>query len=75
MPVAYEVGILAGDRFIPTLLPGLKPPHDGRVTVESTRLAGMKAHTVVHCMHSFLPWHPRVGAQAIQFLAEGEFLP
>lgn len=75
MPVAYEVGILAGDRFIPTLLPGLKAPHDGRVTVESTRLAGMKAHAVVHCMHSFLPWHPRVGAQAIHFLAEGEFLP
>lgn len=75
MPVAYEVGILAGDRFIPTLLPGLKAPHDGRVTVESTRLAGMKAHTVVHCMHSFLPWHPRVAVNVVQFLDTGEFLP
>lgn len=71
--VLYPVGVVAGDAHLKTPWHFLSGPHDGKVTVASTRLAGMMDHAVVHCSHSFLPWHPRVAALAARFLRTGRF--
>ena len=54
-PVDYPVGIIAGDRSIYPLASALLPkPHDGRVSVENTKLEGMVDHVVIHGAHPFL---------------------
>jgi pimeloyl-ACP methyl ester carboxylesterase len=75
-PVDYPVGIIAGDRSIYPIASAFLPkPHDGRVSVENTRLDRMVDHVVVHTSH---PWLVRSGeaiAQTIAFLKEGRFKP
>jgi pimeloyl-ACP methyl ester carboxylesterase len=75
-PVDYPVGIIAGDRSIYPITSAFLPkPHDGRVSVENTRLDRMVDHVVVHTSH---PWLVRSGeaiAQTIAFLREGRFKP
>jgi pimeloyl-ACP methyl ester carboxylesterase len=75
-PVDYPVGIIAGDRSIYPITSAFLPkPHDGRVSVENTRLDRMVDHVVVHTSH---PWLVRSGeaiAQTIAFLKEGRFKP
>lgn len=73
-PVAYELGVLAGTSAPFTWASPLPEPHDGKVSVAGTRLAGMKAHQTVSCSHSFLPWHSRVLDEIEAFLGKGEFL-
>ncbi len=73
--VDYELGVLAGDRpLIPTisglLLPGL---NDGKVTVASTRLAGMKDHRTISTSHTRLAAHPKAIAATLRFLQDGRF--
>ena len=73
--VDYELGILAGDRPLnrfaaALLLPG---PNDGKVTVASTRLAGMADHRVIHTSHTRLASHPEAIAAALRFLRDGSF--
>ena len=50
LPVpACDVGIIAGDRWLNPLGPlVLSAPHDGTVSVDQTRLPGMKDHLVVY---------------------------
>src|SRR4249920_1302074 len=53
-PVDYPVGIIAGDRSIYPITSAFLPkPHDGRVSVENTRLDGMADHIIVETSH---PW-------------------
>jgi pimeloyl-ACP methyl ester carboxylesterase len=71
-PVDYPVGIIAGDRSIYPLA-FLPKPHDGRVSVENTKLDGMADHIVMETSH---PWLVRNGPaieQTIVFLRDGEF--
>lgn len=71
----YPVGIVAGNRFIDPIswLFILPRPNDGRVSVQSTRLAGMADHVTIHASHTGLPSHPAAIAQTIAFLSEGRF--
>lgn len=71
----YDLGILAGDRpLVPfaaaLLLPG---PNDGKVTVASTRLAGMADHRVIHTSHTRLASHPEAARATLSFLRSGSF--
>jgi pimeloyl-ACP methyl ester carboxylesterase len=75
-PVDYPCGVLAGD--VPHDLLGtflLARPHDGKVTVESTRLPGMADHRVIHAGHTFFPSNARVIEETVRFLREGRFSP
>jgi len=69
-------GVIAGDQWINPAGPlWLPSPHDGTVSVESTRLAGMEDHIVLPYTHTFI-MHPAVVANQIDhFLRDGEFLP
>lgn len=69
-----EFGVIAGDRWInpagPLLLP---PPHDGTVSVASTRLEGMSDHLVVPYTHTFIMNRAEVADQIDFYLREGRF--
>lgn len=73
-PADYPVGIIAGCRAInPVGMPVLPQPHDGTMSVASTRLSGMADHLVVEASHGLIMWHGKALDQAMHFLAEGRF--
>ena len=73
-PPDYPVGIVAGNRSVYPISSAFLPkPHDGRVSVENTKLDGMADHIVMETSH---PWLVRNGPaieQTIVFLRDGEF--
>ena len=73
-PVDYPVGIVAGNRSIyPITSVFLPKPHDGRVSVENTKLDGMADHIIVRASHPWLMRNEVAIAQTIAFLREGKF--
>jgi triacylglycerol esterase/lipase EstA (alpha/beta hydrolase family) len=73
-PVDYPVGIIAGNRSIYPLTSALLPkPHDGRVSVENTKLDGMADHIVIGTWHPWLPRNDQAIEQTIAFLRDGRF--
>jgi pimeloyl-ACP methyl ester carboxylesterase len=73
-PVDYPVGIIAGNRSVDPIASRLLPkPHDGRVSVENTKLEGMADHIVIGTSHPWLPGNSEAIAQTIAFLREGKF--
>ena len=75
-PVDYPVGIIAGNRSIYPIASTLLPkPHDGRVSVENTKLDGMADHIIVRTSHPWLVRNSVAIAQTIAFLQDGKFNP
>ncbi|MGH6708816.1 MAG: esterase/lipase family protein [Bradyrhizobium sp.] len=73
-PIDYPVGIIAGNRSIdPVSSLYLPKPHDGRVSVENTKLDGMTDHIVIGTSHPWLPGNRLAIAQTIAFLRDGKF--
>ncbi|CCE00995.1 alpha/beta fold hydrolase [Bradyrhizobium sp. STM 3809] len=76
-PADYEIGVIAGSRFLDPIagLFLLPWPNDGRVSVESCKLAEMTDHTVIKASHMGLLVHPASFRQTIAFLRDGQFGP
>jgi pimeloyl-ACP methyl ester carboxylesterase len=73
-PIDYPVGIIAGDRSIYPITSAFLPrPHDGRVSVDNTKLDGMADHIVIRTSHPWLVRHSVAIAQTIAFLKAGKF--
>lgn len=75
-PIQFDCGIIAGNRTIDPWFSWsiLKGMDDGKVTVESTKLKGMRDHIIIPCAHVQLPKNKIVIAQALYFLRNNQFL-
>ena len=70
----FALGIIAGDRsFNPWASHVLTGPDDGKVSVESTKLAGMNDFLVVHNTHTWLMWRSGTLVQIMGCLRQGKF--
>jgi len=74
-PLDCELGIIAGTRTMNPLLSAFILPgrNDGKVTVESTVLQGMKAHLTLPVTHPFMAFNKQVIFESAHFLLNGHF--
>jgi len=72
--VNFELGVIAGNRSInwinSMMIPG---SDDGKVSVEATKVDGMKEHLVLRCTHTCIMRNPKVIEAVTFFLRDGSF--
>lgn len=75
LPPQVEVGVIAGTQswLAPLSALLLGGASDGRVSVEATKIDGMKDHIAMSATHSFIMYHPSVKRQVLHFLRNGSF--
>jgi len=72
--VAFDLGVIAGtSTFNPILSQLLPNPDDGKVSVESARVAGMCGFLTLPYTHTFIMQSEEVAEQVIHYLKQGRF--
>ncbi len=74
-PPGFELGVIAGSASFNPLSSWLIPgPDDGRVSVDSARIEGMRDFLVVERTHTFIMRGDEVKRQVVHFLRSGAFV-
>jgi triacylglycerol lipase len=74
-PVDFELGVIAGTGSINFVMSAMLPqPNDGKVSVESTRVAGMDDFLVVDISHHYIIESEEVIRNTTSFLRDGAFV-
>lgn len=72
--VEFPLGVIAGDRSLnPVFSAWIPGPDDGKVSVRSTRVQGMRDFLLVHKSHTWMMWSGRVILDVASFLRNGLF--
>ena len=72
--ITYEAGVIAGNSSIdPISSYMIGKPNDGKVSIESTKLTGLKDHIVIRANHTFFPSSKEMWKQSLSFLQSGQF--
>ena len=72
--VTFELGVITGNKPLNFILSMLLPgPDDGKVTVESAKVEGMRDFLVVPCTHSFIMRNSGVQEAVNKFFINGSF--
>ncbi|WP_111977383.1 esterase/lipase family protein [Algibacillus agarilyticus] len=73
-PVNFEVGVITGELSLnPIFVHFFNGPNDGKVSVESAKLEGMKDFLVVKASHTFIMNNLKVIDNTLHFLKKGHF--
>lgn len=73
-PASFDVGIITGSRTVNPILSLMIPgTDDGKVSIESAKLEGMKDFCVLPATHPFIMNNKLAIGQTLSFLAEGKF--
>lgn len=73
-PVDFPLGVIAGSRsYDPLSSWMIGQPNDGKVSIESTRLDGMKDHLILPVDHTFFPGNKHVWQATLNFLRHEKF--
>jgi len=73
-PVRFDLGVIAGTRSVNLILSGILPGRDdGKVTVDSTRVEGMRDHIAMKVTHPFMMKNRKVIQQVVHYLKKGAF--
>ncbi len=74
-PVDFDLGVIAGTTTINILLSLYLPdPDDGKVSVENTKIEGMRDFISLPVSHPYIMKDKEAIAQTIHFLRHGQFL-
>lgn len=72
--IDYELGVVAGNLSLdPMSLLIFNSPNDGKVSVASTKVNGMKDHITLNASHTFFPRNNKVIGRVLEFLKHGKF--
>lgn len=73
-PIDYSLGVIAGNATIDPISSWIIPnDDDGKVSIQSTKIAGMRDHITISSSHTFFPSNKEAQAQTIYFLKHGFF--